>query len=307
MTEPDGSSPYDRLSVGRSRSRWRPDAASVGAVDDPTRRVPYRRQPVDLSEPLVYEKGPDSYRSDAVPVGTTTSFVLDGSDVYPGTTRTVLLHETIGCRDHGPAPVLVVDDGSLYADPDGDLRVPIVLDALVAAGSIPALVAVLVDPGAGTRNAEYDPADGRYAGFLEAEVLPEVARRVPITSDPALRAICGGSSGGVAAFTAAWQRPDLFRRVAGFVSSFAQIPGGNPYPALIRSEPPRPLRVFLQAATRDLGFDRPTGNWLAANLETAAALAERGYDLRFVLGDGGHSTNHAGAVMPDALRWLWRD
>ena len=93
----------------------------------------------------------------------------------------------------------------------------------------------------------------------------------------------------------------------GFVSSFAQVPGGNPYPRLIPTKPVRPLRVFLQAAHRDLDWNAPDDNWLAENLHVAAALAQRGYDFRLVLGDGGHDANHAGVLLPDALRWLWRD
>ena len=66
-------------------------------------------------------------------------------------------------------------------------------------------------------------------------------------------------------------------------------------------------RYFLQAATRDLNWNAPERNWLSANLRVAAALAERDYDFRFVLGDGGHTSNHPGVILPDALRWLWRD
>ncbi|GAA3518208.1 hypothetical protein [Actinocatenispora rupis] len=106
--------------------------------------------------------------------------------------------------------------------------------------------------------------------------------------------------------TAAWLRPDTFRRVVGFLSSFAQMPGGNPYPATIPLVPRRPLRIFLQAGHRDLRWNEPHHNWFAENLRVAAALAEAGYDLRLVLGDGGHTPNHAGVLLPDALRWIWR-
>ncbi len=91
-----------------------------------------------------------------------------------------------------------------------------------------------------------------------------------------------------------------------FLASFAQMPGGNPYPELIRAQASKPLRIYMQAATRDLGCDRPEMNWFSSNLQVAAALAERGYDHRLVLGDGGHNPNHGGAILPDALRWLWR-
>ena len=84
------------------------------------------------------------------------------------------------------------------------------------------------------------------------------------------------------------------------------MPGGNPYPGLIPTVQPLPLRVLLQAGHRDLNWDQPESNWLAENLRTAAALAEAGYDVRLVLGDGGHSANHGGVLLPDALRWVWR-
>ena len=90
------------------------------------------------------------------------------------------------------------------------------------------------------------------------------------------------------------------------LGSFAQIDGGNPYPELLRRTPRKPLRVFLQAATRDLGWNAADMNWFSANLQVAAALAEAGYHHPLVLGDGGHDANHGGAILPDELRWLWR-
>lgn len=82
--------------------------------------------------------------------------------------------------------------------------------------------------------------------------------------------------------------------------------GGNPYPSLLATQPAKPLRIFLQAAHRDLNWNQPTDNWLAESLRVGAALAEAGYDFRLVLGDGGHSPNHEGVLLPDALRWTWR-
>lgn len=90
-----------------------------------------------------------------------------------------------------------------------------------------------------------------------------------------------------------------------FLGSFAQIEGGNTYLDLIPATPRKPLRIFLQAASRDLGWADPEHNWFATNLRLAATLAERGYDLRLVVGDGGHSPNHGGVLLPDALRWIW--
>ncbi|WP_076263664.1 alpha/beta hydrolase [Intrasporangium flavum] len=277
--------------------------------------VAYRPLPVDQSD-VVYAHGPDSQRQEGVPVGETVEVVLPGSTVYPGTSRRVWVHAPAGHDAATPAHLVVFQDGWWYLDPDGEVRAGIVLDNLVASGALPPTIGVFVDPGvfAGVedpdarknRNAEYDAFDDRYATFLLTEVLPLVEARWALSADPAHRAICGGSSGGNGAFTAAWLRPDAFGRVIAFLSSFAQMPGGNPYPQLIPSTPAKPLRIFLQAGHRDLYWDQPDWNWLANNLRVAAALAEAGYDFRLVLGDGGHSPNHGGVLLPDALRWTFR-
>jgi enterochelin esterase-like enzyme len=172
---------------------------------------------------------------------------------------------------------------------------------------MPVTIGVFVDPGEPeNRDAEYDAFSDAYATFLLTEILPNVQDSYQITDDPDHWAICGGSAGSNCALTVAWMRPDRFRRVISFLGSFAQMEGGNPYPELIQETPNKPLRIFLQAATRDLHWNEAEFNWFSTNLRVAAALAERGYDFRLVLGDGGHSPNHGGAILPDALRWLWR-
>lgn len=185
-------------------------------------------------------------------------------------------------------------------------------DNLVHRGDIPVTIGVFIDPGVlddpdqpKNRNTEYDAFDDRYVTFLLDEILPQVIARYRVSEDPDQWGICGGSSGGNCAFTAAWLRPDRFRRVVGCLSSFAQMPGGNPYPKLIPRVARKPLRIFLQAGHRDLYWNEPEWNWLAENLRVAAALAEAGYDFRLALGDGGHNPNHGGVLLPDALRWLW--
>jgi enterochelin esterase-like enzyme len=228
------------------------------------------------------------------------------SRVFPGTERRYWVYVPAQHTASEPASLMVFQDGGRYIDPESDMRVPIVFDNLIHRGEMPPTIGVFVDPGAETRNAEYDPFNDAYATFLLTEILPAVQDRYLLTDDPEGWAIAGGSSGGSCAFTAAWMRPDRFHRVLSFLGSFAQIPGGNPYPDLIRDTRRKPLRVFLQAATRDLNWDAAELNWFSANLQVAAALAERGYDFRLVLGDGGHDTNHGGAILPDALRWLWR-
>ena len=270
--------------------------------------VPYR--PLPLGTDVRYAHGPDSHRRPDVPSGETVELVWDTSAVYPGTSRRVWVHVPAHDDDAGPAGLMVVNDGWLYLDPDGEVRGGIALDNLVHRGDIPFTIGVFVDPGVvvgaeqpKNRNVEYDAFDDRYATFLLDEIVPLVTARYAVTDDPERWAVCGGSSGGDAAFTAAWMRPDRFRRAVCFLSSFAQMPGGNPYPDLLPRTDRKPLRIFLQAGHRDLNWDAPTRNWLAENLRVAAALAEAGYDFRLVLGDGGHSLNHGGVLLPDALRW----
>jgi len=274
--------------------------------------VPYRPLPLDQTA-VRYAYGPDSVARSGVPAGETVELEWRDSKVYPGTSRRFWIHVPAAYDPAEPASLTVFQDGWWYLDPDGDVRGGIVLDNLVHSGDIPVTIGLFVDPGVfegaenpKNRNEEYDAFDERYADFLLTEIIPQVQARYAISDDPDRWGLCGGSSGGDCAFTAAWLRPDRFRRVIGFLSSFTQMPGGNPYPALIPGTPRKPLRVFLQAGHRDLNWNGPEWNWLAENLRTAAALAEAGYDFRLVLGDGGHSANHGGVLLPDALRWVWR-
>ncbi len=124
------------------------------------------------------------------------------------------------------------------------------------------------------RKVEYDAFDDRYVTFLLTEIIHVVQARWSISDDPGRWGICGGSSGGNCAFTAAWMRPDKFRRVICSVSSFTQMPGGNPYPELIPTVPCKPLRIFMQRAHGDLQWNEPENDWLSNNLRVAAALAK---------------------------------
>ncbi len=277
-----------------------------------TVEVPFVALPVDQSD-VRYAHGPDSAPQPGVPAGQTIEFDWTSSAVYPGTSRKFWVHLPARYDPSQPAALMVFQDGRWYLDPDGEVRGATVLDNLVHRGDIPVTVGVFVDPGVfdgaaepKNRNVEYDAFDDRYATFLLTEIIPQVTERYSISQDPRWWGICGGSSGGNCALTVAWLRPDRFRRVICCLSSFVQMPGGNPYPDLIRGVHRKPLRIFLQAGHRDLHWNEPERNWLASNLRVAAALAEAGYDFRLVLGDGGHSPNHGGVLLPDALRWLWR-
>ncbi|WP_091654417.1 alpha/beta hydrolase [Micromonospora pallida] len=277
-----------------------------------TVEVPFCPLPVDQSD-VRYAHGPDSYRQPGVPAGQTIEFGWDDSTIYPGTSRRFWVHLPAQYDPSQPASLMVFLDGQWYLDPEGEVRGATVLDNLIHCGDIPVTIGLFVDPGIRVgaenpknRNVEYDAFDDRLVTFLLTEIIPQVTQRYSITDDADQWGICGGSSGGNGAFTAGWLRPDRFRRVMCCLSSFVQMPHGNPYPELISSVARKPLRIFLQAGHRDLHWNEPQRNWLANNLRVAAALAEAGYDFRLVLGDGGHSPNHGGVLLPDALRWLWR-
>ncbi len=263
-----------------------------------------------------YVLGPDSQPHPGVPKGQVTKYTWNNSQVYPGATRNYWVYVPAQYDGSKPACVMVFQDGGGMVSETGAWRVPIVLDNLIHQGAMPVTIGIFIDPGvtAGAapdgqsrfnRSYEYDALGGRYAFFLTQEILPQVARQYKLSSDPNDRAIAGSSSGGIAAFTAAWERPDAFRRVASFVGSFTNLRGGDGYASLIRKMEPKPLRVFLQDGSNDQTIY--SGSWYLANQEVAASLEYAGYDSKFVVGTEGHNAKHGGAILPDVLRWLWRD
>ena len=234
-----------------------------------------------------------------------------GSRVYPGTRRDISVYVPPRPEADREAGLMVFMDGGHYLDPAGAVRAPAVLDSLLAAGELPPVVAVFVSPGSSGgsedhRSIEYDTLTPRYSEFLVTELLPFVAAEhgVSFTGDPARRMVCGISSGGICAFTAAWFAPSAFGLVLSHCGSFTNIRGGHNYPYLVRTTSRKPIRVFLTSGALDL--DHPVGNWPLANQEMASALAFAGYEYRFEFGAGGHSLRHGGSLFAESLRWLWR-
>jgi enterochelin esterase family protein len=242
------------------------------------------------------------------------------SSTFPGTVRQYAFHRTPKLDAKKPAALMVFQDGHSYAA--GDFHAPKVIDQLVNEGALPPMILIFVNPGVfGTelkqpqgwntpkemrsnRSFEYDTLSPQYVQMLEKEILPLAEKEQMLSKDPAQRAICGLSSGGICAFTAAWERPDLFGKVMSHVGSFTNIRGGHVYPALVRKQPVRPIRVFLQDGSNDL--DNEHGNWFLANQEMAAALKFRKYDYQFVTDDTGHGGKGGGKIFAQSLRWLWR-
>jgi enterochelin esterase family protein len=263
-----------------------------------------------------YHPNPEAFAADATPRGQVRSHRdWDRSSVYPGTKRDLWIYTPAGFDPGGPAPALMVfQDGGGYLNREGPVRAAAVFDTLLAAGEMPPTIGVFVMPGrlegiADTvqRSREYDSVSDAYARFLIEDVLPfvEVEIGCKLSADPARRTICGISSGGACAFTAAWFRPEAFGRVMSHCGSFTPIRGAQHYPYLIRSTERKPIRVWLQSGSGDA--DIVLGSWPQANQAMAASLAFAGYDHQFVFGEGGHNLRHGGAVFADALRWLWRE
>ncbi|MBM3774358.1 MAG: esterase family protein [Acidobacteria bacterium] len=234
------------------------------------------------------------------------------SKVFSGTTRDWWIYVPAQYRPENPAAVMVFQDGAGYKE-----FVPIVFDNLISKGDMPVTVGIFIQPGVfndrrPNRSFEYDTLSDQYARFLLEEILPEVEKTVKLRQDADSRAIAGISSGGICAFTVAWERPNEFSKVLSWVGSFTNIAsgkslreGGHNYAALIRKTPKKPIRVFLQAGANDL--DNASGNWPLANLMMAKSLAFANYDYRLEYGQGFHSNRHGRAVLPASLRWLWRD
>ncbi|MBS0209352.1 MAG: esterase family protein [Planctomycetes bacterium] len=267
-----------------------------------------------------YVLGPDSERHEGVPQGKVTQQEPWKSKVFEGTVRDWWIYVPAQYDGSQPACLMVFQDGGGMVNEKGQYRVPVVFDNLIARKQMPVTIGVFINPGVfpfekppadpkakprSNRSFEYDSLGDQYARFLLDEIIPEVKKNYKITDDPAGRAICGNSSGGICSFTVAWERPNEFRKVVSHIGSFTNIRGGHVYHAMIRKTPPKPLRLFLQDGSNDL--DNEHGNWPLANLEMEAALKFAKYDYKFVFGDGKHSGKHGGSIFPDTMRWLWRD
>lgn len=255
----------------------------------------------------------ESVERDDVPKGT-----LDGphefrSQLFPGTVREYWVYVPAGYDPQSPPCLMVVQDGINKAR---GWKLPTVLDNMIHDKQIPRQLGVFVSPGVVpaadrqsqprfNRSFEYDSMGDRYARFLVEELLPEVAKTWPFSDDPNDRCIAGSSSGGICAFTAAWERPDQFRRVFSTVGTYVGLRGGNEYPVLVRKCERRPIRIFMQDGSNDL--DIYAGSWWNANQTMLSALQFSGYDVKHVWGEGGHNNRHGAAVLPEGLKWLWRD
>ena len=251
-------------------------------------------------------------------MGETITFTMESSKIYAGTSREITVYVPKEYTGKEPACLLVCLDGVLF-------NAITAMQNLISSGEMPVTIGLFVQPGViyarsgaqqrvqrYNRSNEFDRVDGTFARFLEEEVLPLVAtlkcsggQPILISSNPNNRAITGASSGAICAFSAAWFRPDLFRRVYSSVGTFVAMRGGNQYPWIIRKTEPKPLRIYLQDGVND-AWNPLFGEWWEANQLMESALDFAGYELFFKWDRGGHSIKHGTALFPDAMRWLWR-
>jgi sugar lactone lactonase YvrE/enterochelin esterase-like enzyme len=257
-----------------------------------------------------YVLGPDSQRQPGVPQGKVTKYEWNNSKVYPGTVRDYWVYVPAQYKPEKAACVMVFQDGSTFVNEQGAFKTTVVFDNLINKGDMPVTIGVFINPGvipgAGAntqarynRSLEYDAVGPRFPAFLIDEILPEVAKHYNLSNNPDDRAISGSSSGGNASVNAAWTRPDVFHRVLSFIGGFTNLRGDHIYPSLVRKMETKPLRIFLQDGLEDIN--------VYSNHELGMALRDANYDYKLVIGTEGHNSKHGSAILPDALRWLWRD
>jgi enterochelin esterase-like enzyme len=291
---------HGSLQTGRSyRYRWLVEGRSFGGSTD------------------LAAFGPDSYARPDVPEGRLTGPLTLTSTIYPNMTANVWYYVPAQWDGRTPLAVQVWGDGQQYTGPrPSATRVLETIDNLTAQKRIPLMAQVFVQPGTADgrsmRSIEYDTVSDTYPRYLVNEVLAEIGRRIPLRTDAYSRAIAGMSSGGIAAFNAAFQMPDQFSRVLSWIGSYAALQvsdqhpaGGGEYPFLVRRGQKRNIRVWLADGSEDL--ENQFGSWPAGNINLANALKIKGYDYRFSWGTGAHSQAHGAAELPESMTWLWRD
>ena len=276
-----------------------------------------------------YELGPASLPHDGIPKGEVRGPFVLPSQAYPGTQHTYWLHVPAQYDPGVPTSLMIFQDGQAFKDMDGSVRAPNVLDNLIYLREIPVMITVFINPGrtpeqpeptpsewgdrTTNRPAEYNSLDDKYAKVIVDELLPVLYKDYNISKDPDRHGIGGASSGAIAAFTVAWQRPGDFHKVLSIVGSFVNLRGGDAYPDLIRQSENKPIRIFLQDGrndNRDIGRDGAYDqrrDWFYQNVRMVQALTDRGYDVNYAWGLNTHGQRMGGPMLPEMMRWLWRD
>lgn len=276
-----------------------------------------------------YRLGPDSMPQEGVPKGEIKGPFTLPCQVYPGTQHTYWVYVP---KQYDPAKatcLMVYNDGQAFKNEKGDLRAQNVMDNLIYRREIPVMIGVFINPGRRpdqpeptpsnwgdrdtNRPTEYNSLDDKYARVITEELLPALEKDYNISKDPEHRGIGGSSSGAIAAFTVAWERPNQFRKVLSNIGSFVNIRGGHKYADKVLEMEKKPLRIFLcdgrndNRGVRRGGEYDPNWDWFLQNVKLKDALTKKGYDLNYTWGMNTHGQKFGGAIMPEMMRWLWRD
>ena len=276
-----------------------------------------------------YQIHPDALARDGVPKGEVRGPFTLPSEAYPGTQHTYWVYVPAQYDSATPASLMIFNDGQAFKNMEADLRVPNVLDNLIYRREIPVMLGVFINPGrrpdqpeptlkewgdrTTNRPTEYNSLDDRYARVIVDELMPALYKEYSLSKDPEHHGIGGASSGAIAAFTVAWHGPDHFRKVLSLIGSYVNLRGGHAYPDIVRKAEKKPLRIYLQDGRNDNrgrgreGDYNQERDWFYHNVRLMQALTEKGYDVNYQWGIGRHSQKHGGAILPDMMRWLWRD
>jgi enterochelin esterase-like enzyme len=275
-----------------------------------------------------YRLGPDSLPQDGVPKGEIRGPFVIPSKVYPGTQHTYWIYVPAQYDPAAPASLMIFQDGQAFKDENGDVHAQNVMDNLIYRREIPVMIGVFIDPGRTpqqpeptlanwgdrdtNRPTEYNTPDDKYARVIVDELMPVVYKEYNISKDPEQHGIGGASSGAIAAFGVAWERPDDFRKVLSIVGSFVNIRGGQVYADRVLQSERKPLRVFLCDGRNDNrgirnGVYDQTRDWFFQNVRLMKALTEKGYDVNYTWGMNRHGQKMGGEILPSMMRWLWRD
>lgn len=244
-----------------------------------------------------------------IPAGVIKEFTFSESAIFPGTKRTGMVFIPAQYDGSKPACVYVRQDG--YNPKEKTM-----LEELIAAKDMPVTIGVFVKPGdlpspkagmPGRRNRcfEYDGVGDNLPRFLLEEILPYVAKTfdLKLSNSGNDRCIAGASSGGIAAFNAAWERPDAFSRVYANSGSFVAFRGGHEFPTLIRKFEAKPIRAYLTTATMDM--ENCAGDWYLLDQEIDKAMKFSGYDYMFTVLQGHHCSGW-NDLFPEAMRFIWK-
>jgi enterochelin esterase-like enzyme len=276
-----------------------------------------------------YHLGPDSLAEEGVPKGEIRGPFTLPSEAYPGTSHTYWVYVPAQYDARTPASLMIFNDGQAFKNADGDLRAQNVMDNLIYRREIPVMIGVFINPGrrpdqaeatpaewgdhVNNRPTEYNSLDDRYARVIVDELLPALYKQYNISKDADQHGIGGASSGAIAAFTVAWERPESFHKVLSIVGSFTNLRGGHAYADLVMKSDKKPIRIFLQDGRNDHRGLKPDGSydetldWFYQNVRLMKALTQKGYEVNYSWGMNKHGSKMGGAILPEMMRWLWRD